>query len=85
MPILHFDLRGTCSLCGGRVRGGGVLQCRINRRSIRGVERGGLFFIDPRCHECGFETRSMPQVMALTEESAAQVAAYRARKWGDAA
>jgi hypothetical protein len=55
---------------------------RINKRSIRLVDRAGLFFQEPTCHECGGETVSAGMDRyALTAESAAFVERYRARRW----
>lgn len=76
---LNFDYRGTCSLCGVRLRGCWVTGARINRRSLRTT--GGLMAVDWRCHECGFETYSAGSVWALDPESADAVATYRARRW----
>lgn len=81
MPVLTFDLRGTCSLCGSRIRGVGVVGVRVNRRSITATRDRGLFWTEPRCHECGWETHSVPQVLGLTTESLEKVAAVRARRW----
>lgn len=81
MPILEFDTSGTCTLCGSRIKGGGVAQCRINRRSIRVADRGGLFFRPWRCHECGFEAHSVPEAARLSAKGLAVVTAYREKRW----
>lgn len=84
MPSLTLDLRGTCTLCGTRIRGIGVQGFRINRRSIVATRDRGLFWTEPRCHECGWETHSVPQVLALSAEARETVATTRARRWPDA-
>lgn len=84
MPTLTMTPKSRCPLCGCRVEGFYVATFRINKRSLRTAERGGLMVTNPECRECGFENRAPEIRWTLDPESQATVDAYRARKGWEA-
>lgn len=79
MPLLTMDYRGTCSLCGCRLRGFMVGTFRVNKNSLI-CPRGTLRWNEPRCVECGFETATAPDRWRLHPESQAKVDVARAKR-----
>lgn len=76
---ITLKFRGTCSLCGCRLRGIYMASVRVNKHSLRTTSTG-LWFLERRCPECGFETDSARHIWALDAESAQKVAAARRKR-----
>lgn len=77
--------RYPCTPCGYLLKTLLVPSMRINKRSMRSVGIS-IGIADRACPECGAST-SLPDrpVYRLTADSAAQVAAYRLRRWPELA
>ena len=85
MPLLTMNPRGTCTVCGCRLRGFRIGTYRINKTSLRS-DRGGISWVE--CPECGpTHSRKHPtgvllaaDTWVLEPDSQAIVNAYHARK-----
>lgn len=83
--FLTLEARVPCVLCGYRLRYLMMRTCRINKRSIRS-DHPGIVGTDPACPECLTPNHSgPPDRWRLIVSSQAEVDAYRARKWPEAA
>jgi hypothetical protein len=70
--------RGTCLMCGCRLRGFYFASARVNKGSLR-TTSPGLVFVEP-CPECRFDAGSMGGPWVLDGESQERVDAYRTAK-----
>jgi hypothetical protein len=73
--------RGTCGLCGFRLRGVYVCSVRVNKASLR-TTHPSICAVDRACPECAFPNAMVPREerWALDADSQTRVDAYRARK-----
>lgn len=77
-----FELRQRCVVCGNRQRGFMVRTVRVNKRSIRSTDTGGIGAVFDPCVECGHPNGREGFVYAgLDRKSHARVDDYRARRW----
>lgn len=82
--MLTLEGREPCLLCGCQLRSWIYPTAVINKRSIRlKRDHDHLSAADWKCPECGTPAiQLMRAVYRLTASCAAEVAAYRARRWG---
>lgn len=91
--IITLECRAACPVCGYLLAAYAFPTVRVNRRSLRQLP-GACLRVNPgRCPECGLDAglRSPAPSTALASpwrirpESAAEIAAYRARRWPEPA
>ncbi|MCW2766718.1 MAG: hypothetical protein JWO11_2677 [Nocardioides sp.] len=77
--------RYPCNPCGYRLKALLLPSMRINKRSMRSVGTS-IGVTDRICPECGTSTPPTDRLAyRLTPDSAAQVSAYRLRRWPELA
>lgn len=91
--MVTLEARTPCPICGCFLRCHAFPSVRVNRRSIRQLDGPYLRTNPGPCPECGFDTGMREGYRAaavstflatryrLTADSAAEVEAYRARRW----
>jgi hypothetical protein len=87
--FLTFEARRPCVLCGYRLRHLLMDTFRVNKRSLTKTGKGpSLGFSDRICPECrtpaGMDEPKR-EVYAATAGSAAEIRAYRLRRWPELA
>lgn len=77
-----FELRQRCVVCGNAQRGFMVRTIRVNKRSLRSTDTGGIGALVDPCVECGHRNgRQGFHYAGLAPKDQAKVAEYRARRW----
>lgn len=90
--MITVEARSRCLLCGCFLRSLAFPSVRVNRRSLRQLPGTYLTCHPGPCPECGQGSHGSPRApyagesftasrWRLTAESAAEVGAYRAKRW----